>query len=281
MDDVKVSIVCNTYNHEPYIRDALEGFVNQVTNFQYEVLIHDDASTDKTADVIREYEEKYPDLIKPIYQTENQYSQGIDFIALYQYPRARGKYVAFCEGDDYWTDPSKLQKQYDILESHPEIDMCAHRAKNVNGVTGEACGSLGPGEQDRLLTAKEVIRGGGGFVATASLFYRGDLFNNPPSFRNILSLDYTMQILGSLKGGIFYFGDVMSVYRVQVPGSWTACMSKDYKRKIALNKKILKMLLQLNKDTGHKYWFTILTVYIKVLIRDLGYTCLMLKGDLK
>jgi len=109
-DDPIVSICCITYNHEKYIRDAIEGFLMQKTLFPIEILIHGDASTDKTADIIKEYEVKYPDIIKPIYQTENQFSKGVSISATYQFPRARGKYIAICEGDDYWTDPHKLQK---------------------------------------------------------------------------------------------------------------------------------------------------------------------------
>ena len=117
--DVLVSICCITYNHAPYIRQCLDGFIMQKTNFKYEILIHDDASTDGTADIIREYEAKYPDIFKPIYQTENQYSKGKNISATYNWPRAIGKYIAQCEGDDYWTDPLKLQKQVDFLEANP------------------------------------------------------------------------------------------------------------------------------------------------------------------
>ena len=101
---------------------AMEGFVNQKTNFEYEVLVHDDASTDNTAKIIREYVRKYPKLIKPIYQKENKYSCGVSICNEYQIPRAQGKYIALCEGDDYWIDENKLQKQFEILEAHPEID---------------------------------------------------------------------------------------------------------------------------------------------------------------
>lgn len=124
-----VSICCITYNHEPYIRDAIEGFLMQKTDFPFEILIHDDASTDGTADIIREYEAKYPDIIKPIYQTENQYSKGIKVSQVYQFPRAKGKYIALCEGDDYWTDPYKLQKQVDFLEANKECVLTCHRYK--------------------------------------------------------------------------------------------------------------------------------------------------------
>lgn len=121
-EDILVSIHCLAYNHEPYIRQCLDGFVMQQTKFKFEVLVHDDASTDHTADIIREYEKKYPALIKPIYQVLNQYSRHVNVGAL-NLSRARGKYIAWCEGDDYWIDPLKLQKQVDFLEKHPEYVM--------------------------------------------------------------------------------------------------------------------------------------------------------------
>lgn len=124
-----LSICCLAYNHAPYIRQCLDGFMMQKTDFAFEVLIHDDASTDGTADIIREYEAKYPDIIKPIYQTENQYSKGIKISGTYQFPRAKGKYIAMCEGDDYWIDPLKLQKQVDFLEANEDYSLCCHRYK--------------------------------------------------------------------------------------------------------------------------------------------------------
>ena len=128
-DDIIVTVLTLTYNHEPYIRQCLDGIVMQQTNFKFELLIHDDASTDGTANIIREYESKYPDIIKPIYQKENQYSKKVPIGVTYLYPRAKGKYIALCEGDDYWTDPLKLQKQVDFLEANPEYVMCSHRFK--------------------------------------------------------------------------------------------------------------------------------------------------------
>lgn len=121
-----VSICCQTYNHVSYIRECIEGFLSQQIDFPIEILIHDDASIDGTADIIREYENKYPGLIHPIYQTENQYSKGVRIPPI-NYKRARGKYIAFCEGDDYWTEPLKLQWQVDFMEANPDYTLTCHR----------------------------------------------------------------------------------------------------------------------------------------------------------
>lgn len=132
-----VSIDCITYNHAPYIRQCLDGFLMQETDFDFEVLIHDDASTDGTQEIIREYELKYPHIIKPIYQTENQWSKGISISATYNFPRAQGKYIAFCEGDDYWTNPYKLQKQVDYLENNPNCGLTYGKVKVLTYPTGK------------------------------------------------------------------------------------------------------------------------------------------------
>ena len=126
--DPLVSIRCTVYNHEPFLRECLDGFVMQKTNFPFEAIVHDDASTDGSAAIIREYAEKYPDIIKPIYETENQYWKGVGAVGkiIDAAIHPNTKYIAFCEGDDYWTDPNKLQIQVDFLESHPEFVLTSH-----------------------------------------------------------------------------------------------------------------------------------------------------------
>ncbi len=253
---IRVSVICNAYNHEKYIRKCLDSLVMQRTTFDYEILVHDDASTDKTADIIREFEGKYPDLIKPIYQTENQHSKGI--ASRFQFPRVRGEYVAICEGDDFWTDELKLQKQFDALEAHPEIDMCAHSSTKVAEDGEKILEYISPRKEDCIIDVEDVILGGGGFVATNSLMYRTCLIRgNEPEFRKYWRIDYTLQIFGSLRGGMLYLSDVMSAYRWLSVGSWTSKLLKDKsKRKFTYEHKT-KMLQLFNEDTDYKYAKTV------------------------
>lgn len=133
-----VSICCLTYNHAPFIQKCLDGFLMQKTTFPIEILIHDDASTDGTDEIIKEYTRRYPNVIFPLFEEENKYSHGyagkmdIEF----NYLRAQGNYIAYCEGDDYWTDPYKLQKQVDFMESKPDCSVCFTRTKHLNYSTG-------------------------------------------------------------------------------------------------------------------------------------------------
>lgn len=250
---IAVSVVCNAYNHELYISKAIESFLMQKTNFDFEVLIHDDASTDKTAEIIREYKRLYPETIKPIFQSENKYSKGIDILTEYQFPRVRGKYVALCEGDDYWTDENKLQKQFDALERNPGVDICAHGAIIVESKTLKRIGTIAPSDESTTLSAENVIFNGGGYVATNSLMFRSSLNGEFPPFRKILHLDYTLQIHGALKGGMLYLSDVMSAYRFMSQGSWSSNINKDNEKLKRFYNIYSSMLEQLNVDTDFKY----------------------------
>ena len=127
-----VSIKCLAFNQEKYIAQTLDGFLMQETDFPFEVIVHDDASTDKTADILREYEKKYPLIVKPVYQTENQYSKRDGSLTRASNAPLKGKYVATCEGDDYWTNPHKLQMQADFLESHDDYFAIGHNVRIVD-----------------------------------------------------------------------------------------------------------------------------------------------------
>ncbi len=244
-----VSVICLAYNHKAYIRDALEGFVRQQTDFPFEVLVHDDASTDGTAEIIREYAERYPETIRPIIETENQYSKEVVIARDILFPLVRGRYIALCEGDDYWSDPLKLSKQVAALEAHPELDICAHRALKKRN--GKPCGHVGPWCRQRIISVERVIRGGGGFVATCTLMCRREAYLQDTPMRRELFFDYTLQIQGSLRGGMLYLPDCMAVYRRGVPSSWTA--RNIGRHKTSHYMKFIRMLDTLDSFTEGRY----------------------------
>ena len=217
----EVSVICITYNQINYIHEALDSLINQKTNFSYELIIHDDCSNDGTAEVLKEYEKNNPHIIRLIYESENQWSKNIDFFSKIVRKVAKGKYIAFCEGDDYWIDVDKLQVQYEALESHPECDMCACRAKMVSADGTKELGEVRPKKQDGILSMEEVIAGGGNYVASAGLFFRRSMFEHMMDFEKIRSLDYSHQMKGALRGGIVYIDKTMAVYRRYSVGSVT------------------------------------------------------------
>lgn len=274
-NELMVSICCITYNHEKYIAEAIESFLMQKTSFKFEILIHDDASTDDTAKIIKKYEEKYPDIIKPIYQTENQYSQGKK-VSSNNYDRAKGKYIALCEGDDYWTDPYKLQKQVDYMEKNKDCGGCFHAGKILNDSTKKEIGEVKPFSENKILTPEEVILGGGGFVVTNSILCKAELLKNPPSFlKNAPIGDYPTQILISMNKYAFYMKEVMSVYRVGISTSWSG---KEKKKSELLDHilKIKKMILDINNYSSQKY-----KNVINRKIRMLEFEELLIKNDVK
>lgn len=251
-NEVLVSIICNTYNHEKYIRDAIEGFLNQKTNFLYEILIHDDASTDGTTEIIKEYESKKPDLIKPIYQKENQYSKGIKVFTLNK-KRAIGKYHAICEGDDYWTDPNKLQKQVDFLESNSNFSLCVHAATKIS-IINNKISYIRPSNENKVFSTEEVIFGDGGLFATNSMVYRSDKTNKMPEFYYMSNVgDYPLTIFLSLIGEVYYIDECMSVYRYGVPGSWSMRNGGNIEKAKTHYNNISVMLDELNFYTKNKF----------------------------
>lgn len=255
MSKILVSINCITYNHEKYIDSAINSFLAQETNFKFEILIHDDASTDKTPDIIRKYEKKYPDIIKPIYQIDNKYSKGIKVDNINNL-RARGKYIAFCEGDDYWIDKHKLQKQVDYMESNINCSMCFHSAKIVDINKGKV-GEVRPYIGSCLVATKDMILGGGNFCASASLMYKSELVSKLPDFYMDAHVsDYPLQLFFASQGDVYYIDDCMSVYRVGDSESWTNknLFGENMKEKRIKNiNNDIKLLEEFNKETQNKY----------------------------
>lgn len=273
-----VHIVCTAYNHESFIRDSMEGFVMQKTNFPFVAIIVDDASTDKTRETILQYLKDYFALDNPLVSRmedkdygqfyfaqhrdntncffavillkENHYRRNMTRTGYYK-EWSETKYKAMCEGDDYWTDPYKLQKQIDYLESHPNCMLTVHSA---NWKTGEDCypgGCQEPFPKD--YSVEELIRCGGYFFATASFVFRSSLNLDWPEWRKKASVgDYPLQILSGLRGDVHYLPDKMCVYRYQNDGSWSHNQQNKDANK-AFQKKKIEWMTLLDEETGHRY----------------------------
>lgn len=265
MTNPLVSITCTAYNHEKFIRDTIEGFLMQKTTFPFEILIHDDASTDNTAEIIKEYELKYPDLIKPIYQKENQLSKGISITLNYTLPRAKGKYIAMCEGDDFWTDPDKLQKQIDFLESNSDYSLCVGGYKSVNVHTKE--------EEEVIKIPNGVIKDNEGYTFTLSdtrnnwitktltLVFRNksEILKQLGQYKLIRDVHLIYHILKTGKG--YYFTEVMGTYRIHKGGIFSM-RNKD--SKLIKHYQIYKELYLVNHDEYcRKNYFNITLIFFE------------------
>lgn len=264
MNDILVSVCCITYNHEEYIRDALEGFVSQKTTFNYEVWVHDDASTDKTADIIREYANKYPNIIKPIFQKENQYSKGIRISNEYIYPRMSGKYIAFCEGDDFWCCKDKLQMQADFLQKHKEYSACVHNSIIFNCKTNTES-FINPCNIDKDLKIEDILQHGNAQFQLSSLMFRREYLKLPDAFIAKGFGDYPLSIYLAICGKIYYFKDTMSVYRLFANGSWTSLHadSKNVEKALEHFQEVNRMLKSIDQYTNGIYHSIIEEVCLK------------------
>lgn len=216
---IKVSIQCLVYNHEPYIRQCLDGIVMQKTNFRYEAIIHDDASTDGSTAIIREYAEKYPDIIKPIIEKENLYSKGPWQLFKKMKLHSYGMYIALCEGDDYWIDPWKLQKQVDVLEKNKNVTM-VYTGFNLCGDVTEGDRRFYSENQTKFSKNGDMLPElfGRNFIQTVTVCYRKSslersLYESSPSF-----LDYSLFLALAANGPFIYLNDKTACYRINPAG---------------------------------------------------------------
>ncbi len=227
-----VTIMCYAYNHESYIRRCLDGFVNQKANFRFEAIVHDDASTDNTAEIIHEYEINYPDIIKPIYEKENQYSKKDRSLDIIMENAAQGKYIAVCEGDDYWTDDLKLQKQVDVLESHPECLIAFNKVKRVNKNGLPINGTIPyknhikEGIVTMEIFANEEFSNRMWTFQTSCFMYRRDMLENDKIerinfFSHFQCGDMPTILWALLHGNGYYIDDIGGCYRVFSGGATT------------------------------------------------------------
>lgn len=251
MHDIMVSICCLAYNHKNYIRKALDSMLCQKTDFKFEILINDDCSTDGTTEIIKEYEAKYPDIIKPLYHSENQYSksyrQGNMMSITFNFPRVKGKYVAMCEGDDFWTDEHKLQKQVDIMEANPDCAFCAHtvRCTNEKGTPIKQIIPVKDTVKEGMMTSEDAVYSICHLpymFQTTSYFFRGEHLKEmtertPEFFEYSSAMDVLFMLYFASKGKVYYIDREMSCYRHQSSSSIRCALQSN-----SDNKKNQKMI---------------------------------------
>ena len=260
---VIVSISCITFNHAAYIRACIDGFLMQKTSFVFEILIHDDCSTDGTREIIEEYAQKYPDLIFPMFQNENQYSKGVrGMMARFNFPRCRGKYIALCEGDDYWTDIYKLQKQVDFLENNLDFSTCFHNmilSKDSNSSEVELTNSK---NQESVLSILDLAEKGN-FMFTASVVFRKPKVEFPDWLTDLPIGDYAIHLFNAQFGKIKYLDQVMGAYRIHAGGIWGSFSKENlYDRWIPMLSKLQdKFSDDVNKALKIQKLYAILDVY--------------------
>lgn len=272
-----VSVVCLCYNHEQYIRETLDSILMQKTNFAFEIIIHDDASTDNSAEIIMEYYNRYPEIIVPILQSENQYSRNIDINSQYIYPKVRGKYIALCECDDYWIDRFKLQYQIDYMEKYNECSCCIHAAYKFDDKNKKCVGQMILSESDKNFFIEDAISGLGSKAATNSFIYRTKYLGRITEVKNHLTKtgvdDYVLLIILSNIGYIHYINKVMSIYRINVKNSWTSRSKNSVNKHIEYLKKDINMIQDLYNVLPSNVY-----VYLRNEIDRDEFKILLLKG---
>ena len=220
---IKLTIFCLTYNHKQFIKDAVESFLAQQTAFKTRILIFDDFSTDGTTETLREYQRKYPEQIKLVvapYNTYNHPNREKILREVYEKYLA-GEYVAWCEGDDFWTDPYKLQKQVDFMDNNKDCVMTTHAFSIRDYSNREKMYEKNFGDVNRFMSNEEIILKPEGNLATASLVMRTDVFLRDKKFPRTDVSDFPLQLYALIKGKIYYFKDNMCTYRYMHYGSWT------------------------------------------------------------
>lgn len=244
--EIKLTICCLTYNHELYIDKAITSFLKQKTNFDFEIIIFDDCSLDSTTEIVLDFQASNKDRIRVIYPEQNTFSKGktvfFDLIL-----EAKGEYIAFCEGDDYWVSDKKIQDQVDYLEKNKEINLCFHPSYTLINDQLKDMKYGFYGENTKVLDAKNVIKSSSGFMPMASIIARKncfiDFFATHPDFFSENLWHSTIQILGSYEGGAGYLPYYYSVYRSMHSGSW----SKANKDSVSLRIKNFESFLNRNK----------------------------------
>lgn len=262
MDErIKVSVFCITYNHKEVIEKTLQGFLMQKTDFIYEIMVHDDCSTDGTQEILKKYEKKYEN-IHVIYEDQNVYSTGASVVAVLL-PYVRGKYYAICEGDDYWIDENKLQKQYDFMEKHQDVMLCTHSAIEELWETKKNRIIPSNEPKSKYISIEKAILVGGAHYPTCSFMVRKTIDYIPNRWGDGICGDYSFLLQAGLKGKIYYMSDPMAKKNTCYPGSWSDTHKTSEILKVHLRKEIES--LQLFDNATEKQYTSIVQRRIRLI----------------
>jgi glycosyltransferase involved in cell wall biosynthesis len=221
---MKVSICITTYNHRPFIAQSLDGVLSQKVDFDYEILLGEDDSSDGTRQIAIEYAARHPDRIrlflhdrKDVIYIDGRPTGRRNFVNNIE--QARGDYIALLDGDDYWTDLRKLQKQVDFLDRHPQTAICFHAAQGMNLKDPGKDYVLRPPGRQAFYTLRDLLREN--MVPSCAAMFRRDLFGAFPDwFFKTSTGDWPLHILNALHGNLGYLDEVMAVYRIHPGGVW-------------------------------------------------------------
>lgn len=272
-EKIQVSVYCLVYNHAKFLKKCLDGFVNQKTNFRFKVIIHDDCSTDGSQNIIKEYMEKYPDIFEPIFQNENQHSKGVPILKNYIMPRICGEYVAMCEGDDYWCDDYKLQKQYDYMKTHPECALCTHNTviHDLSGKTPDR--NFNSWTVPHELSEDEIFFGWN--VHTSSYFIKRNCLDEPEWKKKYWSGDYKKLVIAKANGTVVCLPDVMSVYNYgNLNGATMQNINSSVDILIKKEAARIDFLMEYNEYTQYRF-----DTVVKKRIKNVDFLCTRLKSD--
>ena len=253
-DKFEVSVFCLTYNHKDYIKDTLEGFLKQKTNFGFKVFVYDDASNDGTSDILRFYKEQYPELFNIYISPKNTYGlpERYEIMQKLYTENLHGKYIAVCEGDDCWLDSNKLQLQIDFMKEHKDCVMTAHASLWMNCETAEAK-EYHPYNEDRYLAAEDIIMQNNGNLSTASLVMVRDVFMRDDGFPKCDVDDFPWQLNALCKGKIYYFNKVMSLYRYMHDGAWSKNTNDSIIKLVGHRMNMIRFLLKYDKYSCYRF----------------------------
>lgn len=242
-----VSIICTTYNQEDYIEDAIRGFLHQHTDFAFEIIIHDDASTDKTKEIINKYKNNYPEIIKPILQKKNQYSKAPNSPLSISFSQSKGKYIAICEGDDFWIDSRKLQIQKTLLEENHKYSIIVHNGYKL--YPNRLSLVFSKINRPSIFTALDVVKKNSQFAPTASYFFRRQTISHLPNWFDSAPIgDLFIEIYSTKSGAGLFLPDKLCVYRVNAINSWSARISASNQLKSTTLQQIIDSLQKTAKD---------------------------------